>query len=210
MAKTIDIDEYKCNGCGLCVDACHEGALELVKGKAKLVRPNFCDGMGDCLPACPQGAISFVETGSANILPNLVTNIVFPGGTGPEMMTAPEVQWPIQLGLVSCRSEFLKGDLVIGADCTAFKIDNFQTKFVKDKPLIIGCPKLDPKDRFDKLVEMFRENPIYSLRIVRMEVPCCSQLTRMVKEAVQISGKDIEIKETVIRKDGRIIGGGIS
>ncbi len=208
MAKTISIDQSRCDGCGLCVDACHEGALALIDGKAKLVRPNFCDGMGDCLPACPRGAITFVDGGSANVLTGMVTNIVFPAG--PDIISVPGTQWPIQLGLVSPGAGFLKGELVIGADCTAFKVDNFKGRFVGSRPLVIGCPKLDPKDRFDKLVEMFGKNPIESVRVVRMEVPCCSQLTRMVKEAIKAAGKDIDVRETVIAKDGRVIGGGIS
>jgi len=202
MAKTIDIDESKCNGCGLCVDACHEGALALIDGKAKLVRPNFCDGMGDCLPACPQGAISFIEDRpSADRIP--ISPIG--AGMGLNMMAMPGEQWPIQLALVSPGSGFLKGDLVIGADCTAFKVGNFKDRFVGKDPLVIGCPKLDPRERFDKLIEIFRNDPIDSVRIVRMEVPCCGQLTRIVSAAVQMSGKDIPVKETVIGRNGNVI-----
>ena len=201
MAKTIRIDESKCDGCGLCVNACHEGALALVDGKAKLVRPNFCDGMGDCLPACPKDAISFVEDSPAqriNIMaqPNVMMQ--------PNLMAAPGVQWPIQLALVSPTSDFLKGTLVIGADCTAFKVENFKQQFVGNDPLVIGCPKLDDRSRFDKLIEIFRNNPIDRIRVIRMEVPCCSQLTRLVKASVEMSGKDIPIEETVIGRDGRI------
>ncbi len=201
MAKTIRIDESKCDGCGLCVNACHEGALALVDGKAKLVRPNFCDGMGDCLPACPKDAISFVEDSPAqriNIMaqPNVMMQ--------PNLMATPGVQWPIQLALVSPTSDFLKGTLVIGADCTAFKVENFKQQFVGNDPLVIGCPKLDDRSRFDKLIEIFRNNPIDRIRVIRMEVPCCSQLTRLVKASVEMSGKDIPIEETVIGRDGRI------
>ena len=201
MAKTIRIDESKCDGCGLCVNACHEGALALVDGKAKLVRPNFCDGMGDCLPACPKDAISFVEDSPAqriNIMaqPNVMMQ--------PNLMAAPGVQWPIQLALVSPTSDFLKGTLVIGADCTAFKVENFKQQFVGNDPLVIGCPKLDDRSRFDKLIEIFRNNPIDRIRVIRMEVPCCSQLIRLVKASVEMSGRDIPIEETVIGRDGRI------
>ena len=192
MAKTIRIDESRCDGCGLCVNACHEGALALVEGKAKLVRPNFCDGMGDCLPACPQNAISFVEDSPGIVLQ-------------PNMMASPGVQWPIQLELVSARSGFLKGKLIIAADCTAFKVENFNKRFVGDAPLLIGCPKLDPRERFDKLTEMFEDCPIDSVQIVRMEVPCCSQLTRIVRSAIESSGKDIPVVETIIARDGRIL-----
>jgi NAD-dependent dihydropyrimidine dehydrogenase PreA subunit len=198
MAKTIRIDESKCDGCGLCVEACHEGALALVDGKAKLVRPNFCDGMGDCLPACPRDAISFVEDGPKNgavLSPNMVIG-------QPNMMAVPGVQWPVQLALVSPASDFLKGTLVIGADCTAFKVDGFKKEFVGKDPLVIGCPKLDDRSRFDKFIEIFRNNPIDRIKVVRMEVPCCSQLTKLVQASVQMSGKDIPVEEIIIGRDG--------
>ena len=194
MVKTIQIDESKCNGCGLCITACHEGALELIDGKAKLVRPNFCDGMGDCLPACPQNAISFVEDRNTPQPIVLGSNISTPG-----------VQWPIQLALVSPQSAFLKGKLVIAADCTAFKVDSFRKEFVKDDPIVIGCPKLDDRSRFDKLIDIFRNNPISEVEVVRMEVPCCSALTRLVRSAIEMSGKDITINESVIGRDGSIL-----
>lgn len=194
MVKTIQIDESKCNGCGMCIEACHEGALALVNGKAKLVRPNFCDGMGDCLPACPQDAISFVDN---DVLAQPI--MAHPN------MSVPGVQWPIQLALVSPISDVLKGRLVIAADCTAFKVENFNKTFVKNDPVVIGCPKLDDRARFDKLIEIFRNNPIIEIDVVRMEVPCCSALTRLVRSAVEMSGKNIPIKETVIARNGTIL-----
>ena len=203
MTKTIKIDESKCNGCGLCVDACHEGALALVDGKAKLVRPNFCDGMGDCLPACPQDAISFVEDAPSLKIDIMTQPNVMMGH--PNMMAVPGVQWPIQLALVSPMSDFLKGTLVIGADCTAFKVGNFNEMFVGKYPLVIGCPKLDDRSRFDKLIEIFRNNPIDKVKVIRMEVPCCGQLSRIVRSAIEMSGKDIPMEETVIRRDGSIL-----
>ncbi len=203
MTKTIRIDESKCDGCGLCVEACHEGALALVNGKAKLVRPNFCDGMGDCLPACPQDAISFVEDSPSPTAPNIVQPNIIMGH--PNMMAVPGVQWPIQLALVSPMSDFLKGTLIIGADCTAFKVDNFKQQFVGKDPLVIGCPKLDDRARFDKLVEIFKNNPIDKVKVIRMEVPCCSQLTRIVQASIDASGKSIPCEETVIGRDGRIL-----
>ena len=202
MAKTICIDESRCDGCGLCVEACHEGALALMDGKAKLVRPNFCDGMGDCLPACPRDAISFVEDSPSQSI-GMVRPDVMMGH--PSMMAVPGVQWPIQLALVSPKSDFLKGTLVVGADCTAFKVENFKQQFVGKDPLVIGCPKLDDRARFDKLIEMFRNNPIEKVRVIRMEVPCCSQLTKLVQASVQMSGKDIPVEETIIGRDGRTV-----
>lgn len=198
MVKTIVIDESKCDGCGLCVTACHEGALALVDGKAKLVRPNFCDGMGDCLPACPQDAISFKESEPVQRIP-MQSLMAQPN------MSVPGVQWPIQLALVSSVSDVLKGKLIIAADCTAFKVDGFKQRFVGDNPLVIGCPKLDDRARFDKLIEIFRNNPVESVEVVRMEVPCCSALTRLVTSAVTMSGKTIAVKETIISRDGRVL-----
>jgi NAD-dependent dihydropyrimidine dehydrogenase PreA subunit len=204
MVKTIKIDESKCDGCGLCVEACHEGALALEDGKARLVRPNFCDGMGDCLPACPQNAISFVEGSPAPRI-NMMAQSNVPIG-GLKMMSIPGVQWPIQLALVSPMSDFLKGTLIIGADCTAFKVENFKQQFVGKNPLVIGCPKLDDRTRFDKLVEIFKNNPVDDVRVIRMEVPCCSQLTKLVKASIEMSGKDIPVEEIVIGRDGKVIG----
>ena len=201
MTKTISIDESKCDGCGLCVTACHEGALALVDGKAKLVKPNYCDGMGDCLPACPNDAISFVDSEPAESIVLVSREHIVPSPN----FAIPGVQWPIQLALVSPVSDFLKGTLVIAADCTAFKVDNFKGRFVGDKATVIGCPKLDDKQRFDKLVEIFKRNPIDSVEIVRMEVPCCSALTRLTQAAVVASGKSIPVRETIIGRDGRIL-----
>jgi NAD-dependent dihydropyrimidine dehydrogenase PreA subunit len=196
----IEIDESKCNGCGLCVKACHEGALALVDGKAKLVRPNFCDGMGDCLPACPMDAISFKEETPSNVVKMANPILV---QSSPNMISVPGEQWPIQLALVSPSSDFLKGTLIVGADCTAFKVENFKQQFVGKNPLVIGCPKLDDRSRFDKLLEMFRNNPIDKVKVIRMEVPCCSQLTKLVQNSIKESGKDIEVEEIVIGRNGK-------
>jgi len=206
MVKTIRIDEERCDGCGLCVEACHEGALALIDGKAKLVRPNFCDGMGDCLPACPRDAISFLNESPAGRPDNGIAILDATGADpGPNMMAVPGVQWPIQLELVSSRSEFLKGHLVIAADCTAFMADSFKERFVGKDPLIIGCPKLDPRERFAKIAEILRNRPVDSVDVVRMEVPCCSQLTRIVQEAIQMSGRDIPMKEIVISRSRTVL-----
>lgn len=191
-AKTIRIDRNRCNGCGLCVSACHEGAIGIVDGKADIVRPNLCDGLGSCLPACPQGAISFGEDDAVSM---------------PDLMARPAFQWPIQIGLVSPLMNCFKGTLVIAADCTAFAFDgDFKKRFVSGKPLIIGCPKLDDGARFTKILDILKGNDIDCVEIVRMEVPCCSALTGMVKRAVEESGGSMAISETVITKRGRIAG----
>ncbi len=197
ILRTIIIDESKCDGCGLCVNACHEGALALVDGKAKLVREDMCDGMGDCLPACPRDAISFAEKDSGTIP-------MRPMG-GPNLMAMPGVQWPIQIGLVSPVAGFFKGRLVIGADCTAFTADDYKKRFIHGDALIIGCPKLDERSRFDKIADIIRENDITSVDVIRMEVPCCGALVRIVQAAIEASGKDISMNEIVIRRDGSVL-----
>ena len=190
--RKVSIDRDKCDGCGLCVNACHEGAIALVEGKAALVRADMCDGLGDCLPACPRNAISFTE---GDVI------------TMPGLMAEPTVQWPIQIGLVPPRSSFFKGTLVIAADCTAFKVDDFRKRFVGENAVIIGCPKLDDHARFDKIRVILENNPIDAVEVIRMEVPCCSALVRMVKTMASGCGRNVEVKETVIGRDGKVLTG---
>ena len=191
ITRTVRIDKKRCNGCGLCVKACHEGAMAIVDGKAELVRPNLCDGLGDCLPACPQDAISFVEK-DISITPNL--------------MADPGYQWPIQMGLVSPMMDRLKGTLVLAADCTAFTYNgDFKKDLIDGRAVIIGCPKLDDRARFQKIDAILKDRDIDKVKIVRMEVPCCSMLTRLVKDSVERSGKDIAVEETVISRKGDIL-----
>ena len=191
IARTVRIDKERCNGCGLCVKACHEGAMALVDGKAELVKPNLCDGLGDCLPACPQNAISFIEKDVVRT---------------PGLMANPGYQWPIQMELVSPMMERLKGTLVIGADCTAFTYNgDFKKRFIDGKAVIIGCPKLDDRNRFQKVDAILKDCDIDRIEIVRMEVPCCSMLTGLVKNYVEKSGKDIPVSETVISRKGDVL-----
>ena len=190
IARTVRIDKDKCNGCGLCVKACHEGAIALVDGKAELVKPNLCDGLGDCLPACPQNAISFIDKDIR--MPNL--------------MADPGYQWPIQMELVSPMMDRFKGTLVIAADCTAFTYNgDFKKDFIDGKGIVIWCPKLDDASRFAKIDAVLKERDIDKIEIVRMEVPCCSKLTLLVKESVKKSGREIEISETVISRKGDVL-----
>ncbi len=191
IARTVTIDKKRCNGCGLCVKACHEGAMALVDGKAELVKPNLCDGLGDCLPACPQDAISFIEK-----------DVVM----RPGLMADPGFQWPIQMELVSPMMDRLDGTLVIGADCSAFTYNgDFKKRFIDGKGVIIGCPKLDDRQRFSKIDAILKERDISRIEIIRVEVPCCSMLTRLVKDAVERSRKNIPVEETVISRKGDII-----
>ena len=191
IARTVRIDKERCNGCGLCVKACHEGAMALVDGKAELVKPDMCDGLGDCLPACPQNAISFVDKEIS---------------CAPTLMADPGYQWPIQMHLVSPMMQRLDGTLVIAADCTAFTYDgDFKKDFVDGKGIVIGCPKLDDRARFQKIDMILKERDIDRVEVIRVDIPCCSMLTRLVKDSVERSGKDIVVEETVISRKGDVL-----
>ncbi|MDO5853870.1 MAG: 4Fe-4S binding protein [Thermoplasmata archaeon] len=199
LGKEIVIDKEKCDGCGLCVKACHEGALALVDGKAELVRKDFCDGLGDCLPACPQGAITFRDPEPR---PSMG-----PSTVSLECHASPMsgYQWPIQIALVPPTSDFFRGTLVIAADCTAFTLDDFKRRILNGRPVIIGCPKLDDRARFDKILTILKENPIDKVCIVRMEVPCCRALTNIVNSAAAQCGRQVKVVETVISRGGAMV-----
>lgn len=202
LGRKIIIDRDRCDGCGLCVTACHEGAIALVDGKATLVREDVCDGLGDCLPACPQRAISFTDpVRSGNDLSGSIVN----SDPSACLMADPGYQWPIQIALVPSRSDFFRGTLVVGADCTAFVMDDFRRRMVGAGPVIIGCPKLDDCSRFDKLRDILSQNPIDEVRIVRMEVPCCGALSRLVREATGSCGRNVRITEVVVSRSGTVL-----
>ena len=198
IRKIIRIDEEKCTGCGLCATACHEGAIGMVNGKAKLLRENYCDGFGDCLPACPAGAISFEEREAPAYDENAV------------LKSKPSVgrlsQWPVQIKLVPVTAPFFKdADLLIAATCSAFAYGAFHEHFIKGRVTLVGCPKLDGVDYADKLSQIFASNDIKSIRLARMQVPCCGVLESAVKRAVAASGKDIPVSVSIISSDGRIL-----
>lgn len=225
IRKIIEIDEEKCNGCGACAEACHEGAIGMVNGKAKLLRDDYCDGLGDCLPACPTGAISFVEREAAAydeaaVLAAKGKSCPSGGGCPGSMAKALERksepqafvrqesqlrQWPVQIKLVPIRAPWLDGaKLLIAADCTAYAYANFHQDFIKDHITLVGCPKLDAVDYSIKLTEILRNNDIRSVTVVRMEVPCCGGIEFAVKKALQDSGKLIPWDVVVISTDGQI------
>lgn len=198
IRKIIRIDEEKCTGCALCATACHEGAIGMVNGKAKLLRENYCDGFGDCLPACPAGAISFEEREAPAYDENAV------------LKSKPSVgrlsQWPVQIKLVPVTAPFFKdADLLIAATCSAFAYGAFHEHFIKGRVTLVGCPKLDGVDYADKLSQIFASNDIKSIRLARMQVPCCGGLESAVKRAVAASGKDIPVSVSIISSDGRIL-----
>lgn len=228
IRKIIQIDEEKCNGCGACAAACHEGAIEMVGGKAKLTREDYCDGLGDCLPACPTGAITFEEReapayNEAAVLAAKQEKAPLPCGcpgsqakairrepsAAPAAQTPADSQlsqWPVQIKLVPVKAPYLDGaKLLIAADCTAYAYGNFHQEFIRGHVTLIGCPKLDEGDYAEKLTQILAGNDIKSVTVVRMEVPCCGGIEHAVKRALQASGKFIPWNVVIISTDGRIL-----
>ena len=235
IRRIIEINRKKCNGCGACAAACHEGAIAMVDGKAQLMRDDYCDGLGDCLPTCPTGAISFVEREAAAydeaaVLANKQKKMQQEGmrlhggcpGTrmktirhtepsGAETASAAVVQsrlsqWPVQIKLVPVNAPYFDGaKLLIAADCTAYAYAAFHERFIRGHITLVGCPKLDSVDYSEKLTEIIRNNDIKSVTIVRMEVPCCGGLEHAAKTALQNSGKFIPWQVVTISTDGNIL-----
>lgn len=231
VRRIIQIDEEKCNGCRLCANACHEGAIDIIDGKARLTREHYCDGLGDCLPSCPMGAITFVEREApaydeAAVMENKKKqeqSAMHQGGCpGSRIMelnrtakkestvnASPVSQlnnWPVQIKLAPIKAPYFEGaKLLIAADCTAYAYANFHQDFMRGKVTLIGCSKLDDIDYSEKLTEIIKQNDIQEVTIVRMEVPCCGGLEYMAKTAIQNSGKFIPWHSVTIGIDGNII-----
>jgi Fe-S-cluster-containing hydrogenase component 2 len=234
VRKIIRIDEEKCNGCGVCVPACAEGALQIIDGKAKLVSEIYCDGLGACLGECPQGAITIEERAAEEFdeeatklhleekhttreLPYscpsaTVTQFERQETTGVTPREATNQQsmlghWPVQLTLVPPTAPFLQGtDLVLAADCVPFAYAGFHQDFLKDHSLLVACPKLDDfQAHLKKLTDILRHSSLRNLTVVHMEVPCCSGLVYMARQAMQLSGKDIPFKEVTISIKGGLM-----
>lgn len=227
IRRIIHIDEEKCTGCGACAEACHEGAIAMVNGKAKLMREDYCDGLGDCLPACPADAIHFEEREApaydeAAVLAAKAKKAHIQGdgcpGSRPRVLKPAEdaapVQamssqlrtWPVQIKLVPPKAPWLDGaHLLVAADCTAYAYANFHQDFICNRVCLVGCPKLDRVDYSEKLEDIIANNDVKSLTIVRMEVPCCGGLEYAAKEALKNSGKFIPWRVVTISVDGRIL-----
>ena len=216
IRKIIRIDKEKCNGCGACADACHEGAIDIIDGKAELVREHFCDGLGDCLPECPTGAISFeereapeydeeaVKEAQKKIFAKKQAISSHAGCPGSKIMQIQN--WPVQIKLAPVHAPYFNGaKLLIAADCTAYAYASFHQDFIRNKVTLIGCPKLDQVDYSKKLTEIIQNNNIQSVTIVRMEVPCCGGLEMAAKKALQNSGKFIPWQVVTISIDGKIM-----
>ena len=208
IRKIIHIDTDRRNGCGLCVTACHEGAIGLVGGKAALLREDYCDGLGDCLPACPMGAISFEEREAPAYDEKAVLAAKRAKETAAVGCTVPSQlrQWPVQLKLVPPVAPWFQGgDVLIAADCTAYAYGNFHHEFMKDRVTIIACPKLDNVNYAEKLQQIFSCNEIRSITVARMQVPCCGGLSFAVESALKDSGKDIPCTVYTIDHEGKIL-----
>ncbi len=228
IRRIIHIDDDKCNGCGRCAQACHEGAISMVNGKARLMRDDYCDGLGTCLPECPTGAITFVEREAAAYDEKAVQGnkrlterplaCGCPGTHAkeikrdcrefPSRVTADSrlSQWPIQIKLVPANAPYFEdSELLIAADCTAYAYGNFHNDFIKNRITLIGCPKLDGVDYTEKLKDIITNNNIRNVTAVRMEVPCCGGIESAVKSALQKSGKFIPWQVITISTDGRVV-----
>ena len=229
--KIIKIDADKCNGCRLCVDACHEGAIGMENGKATLLRDDYCDGLGDCLPVCPTGAICFEERealayNEAEVKKNMAQKENLPcgcpGTNAKAIARAPSDaprpaqelsvplpqlrQWPVQIKLAPVNAPYFQNaKLLISADCAAYAHGNFHNEFMRNKITLIGCPKLDAGDYSEKLTAILKANDIQSVTVVRMEVPCCGGIEAAVKTALQNAGKMIPWQVVTLSTDGQII-----
>lgn len=217
IRKIVQIDEEKCTGCGLCAHACHESAIAMVDGKAKLIRDDYCDGFGDCLPVCPADAISFVEREALPYDEEAVNENQrkAKAESGKNAAEAAETnaaapsqlrQWPVQIKLVQERASMFAGaDLLVAADCTAYAYGNFHQDFIRNHVVLVGCTKLDDIDYSEKLARIFMRNDIKNITVARMEVPCCAGMERAVKMAVKESGKKIPVKTVVISTEGELL-----
>ena len=231
IRKIIKIDKEKCNGCGACAKACHEGAIEMINGKAELTREDYCDGLGDCLPACPVDAISFEEREAPAYNEEAVqiakaekqTPKKLPCGCPGSFSKSIErketdvpcrsvscvsrlSQWPCQIKLVPENAPYFNNaNLLVAADCTAFAYGNFHDEFIRNHITLIGCPKLDEGDYGEKLTRIIANNNIKSVKVVRMEVPCCGGIENAVKKALMASGKFIPWQVVTITTDGKIL-----
>lgn len=222
--KIVNIDQDKCNGCGLCVNACHEQAIVInEQGKAELIKEDYCDGLGDCLPACPMNAITIEEREAAPYDEKAVKARIAAKAAAESEGTsdccstkAAELKeaktksrlshWPVQIRLAPPKADYFDGaDILIAADCSAYAFADFHETFMKDRVTLMGCPKLDPVDYSEKLTEIFANNDVKSVTLVRMMVPCCGGMEMAVNNAISASGKLIPSQTIVLSLEGEIL-----
>ena len=235
IRKIVEIDQEKCNGCGLCAKACHEGAIRMVNGKARLISDEYCDGLGDCLPACPADAIAIIEREAADYdeekvkarmgkktpaacqcpgsaertLKNLKQETPNePDETKTEPQGAELGNWPVQLHLMNPNASCLdNADLLIAADCAAYAHGDFHREFIKGRAVMIGCPKLDDIEAYrEKITAILKSHAVKSITVVRMEVPCCGGIVSVVRKAMLTSGNIVPYREVVVGLDGTVHG----
>lgn len=208
--KIIKIDESKCNGCGECIPNCKEGALKIVNGKARLVSDVFCDGLGACLGHCPQDAIT-IEERDAPAFDERAAHVhahaqgACPGSKVMDLVQSTLFNWPIQIRLIPAIAPFLQGaDLLIAADCVGFSAPDFHQSLLPGKVLLVGCPKLDDIQQYrDKISQIVKVNDIKSITCAHMEVPCCTGLISVIKDAIAASGKKIPLKDINVGINGK-------
>ena len=208
IRRVIEIDREKCNGCGKCVHACHEGAIGLVDGKAQLMRDDYCDGLGDCLPNCPTGAISFIEREAAAYDEAAVkaNQAAKKAAAAPKGGASALDNWPVQIKLAPIKAGYYSGaDLLISADCCAYAYGSFHADFMSGRVTLIGCPKLDAVDYAEKLGEIFAANDIKTITLTRMQVPCCGGLQAAIMRAIAATGKKIPLRVVTISNSGKIL-----
>ncbi len=233
LRNIVKIDEDKCNGCGLCVTACAEGAIQIIDGKAKLISESYCDGLGACIGECPENAITVEKREAAKFdeeatkvhlaeqkSAQMQSNFVCPGMMAKELKEKGETSavgaseapselrhWPVQLKLVSPTAPyFANADLLLVADCVPFAMGDFHSKFLKDHSIVVGCPKLDNVEFYiEKLAAMLQANKLNSLTVIHIEVPCCFGLTRIAQEGVAHSGVDFAFEDVTIGLDGNVV-----
>jgi len=203
IRKIIEIDAEKCTGCGSCAEACHEKAIAIVDGKARLVRDDYCDGFGNCLPVCPAQAITFAEREAEAVECNKTADRQ---RSSCEHQRPLLINWPIQIKLVPVNSPYFRdADLLIAADCAAYACTDFHDRFMKDKIILIGCPKLDSMDYSEKLTQIIAGNNINSVTALRMEVPCCGGIAYAVSTALKDSGKVLPSRFITLSIDGEVV-----
>ena len=216
IRKIIKINTALCNGCGACASACHEGAIKMINGKAHLTREDYCDGLGDCLPTCPTGSISFEEREAPAYDAEAVKKAqAAKSFSSPSHIPSPGRQtehksqlrqWPVQMKLMPLTAPYYQNaDLLIAADCTAYAYASFHKDFIQGRITLVGCPKLDQVHYAEKLTAIFQQNPIRSITVVRMEVPCCGGLEYAVRQAITTSQKKIPLQVVTISTEGNIL-----